>query len=30
LQIEQVEKLGESRFSGVVALDSGETPNDWG
>lgn len=29
-QIERVETLGESRFSGVVALDSGDTPDNWG
>lgn len=30
LQIERVEQLGDSRFSGVVALDKGDTPNNWG
>ncbi len=28
VQIERVETLGESRFSGVVSLDSGETPDN--
>lgn len=30
LKIERVEERGESRFSGVVALDSGNAANDWG
>ncbi|KAL4434131.1 hypothetical protein ABPG75_000572 [Micractinium tetrahymenae] len=30
VKIERVETLGESRFSGVVSLDSGETPDDLG
>lgn len=29
VKVERVETLGESRFAGVVALDSGDTPNDW-
>lgn len=30
VKIERVETLGESRFSGVVSLDSGETPDNLG
>ncbi|PSC76085.1 hypothetical protein C2E20_0525 [Micractinium conductrix] len=29
VKVEKVEERGESRFAGVVALDDGDTPNDW-